>query len=458
MLATILLKLGDNLYVLFALALFVLVAVLNRPRKFPVNLPILSPSGESGPSGARKDIQAFVRNGFQVVQQGYDQYSKKGQNFFMRTPDGLVFVAAPRFIEELRQAPDDKLSAMAASNDVLQVQYTLHPELAHTWYEFDTIRTDLTRSLAPTLPDVVDQCHRGYVSLLGQPSDWTSKHMWPICCRIVTQVTNRLLFGEEMANHPAFTELAANYTYTVFGGAHTIRYYPSWTRSFIMWWKTRMGEEKALAKKLLGPLLISRIKRIKEARRTNGESERGQKRPNDAVQWVLELTPPHHLDDIDLLVARMLHLVVSAIHTSSSTFMDTMYDLALHPEVVAPLREEIDRVMAAEGGWTKQGLTKMHKLDSLIKESSRWHPFITGALDRRAIQDLRLSDGSVIPKGCQVTVPHLPMLFDEDLYGPTANEFDPFRFSKRKETPGEENKHLFVQTSSDYMFFGYVHT
>ena len=96
------------------------------------------------------------------------------------------------------------------------------------------------------------------------------------------------------------------------------------------------------------------------------------------VQWVLELTPPDQMHDIDLLVARMMHLVVSAVHTSSSTFMDTLYDLTLHPEIVDELQEEIQRVMAEEGGWTKQGLTKMSKLDSFIKESARWHPFLTG--------------------------------------------------------------------------------
>lgn len=77
-----------------------------------------------------------------------------------------------------------------------------------------------------------------------------------------------------------------------------------------------------------------------------------------------------------------------------------------------------------------------------------------GALDRLAIRDFRFSDGSILPKGTQVTVPHLPMLFDEDVYGPTANEFDAFRFSKLKAQPGHENKHLFVQTTAQYMHFG----
>ena len=49
-----------------------------------------------------------------------------------------------------------------------------------------------------------------------------------------------------------------------------------------------------------------------------------------------------------------------------------MYDLAIHPEYVAPLREEIERLVATDG-WKKQTLMKMWKLDSFIKESLRFH-------------------------------------------------------------------------------------
>lgn len=65
----------------------------------------------------------------------------------MRAPEGLVFVAAPRFIEEIRSASDDALSAMAINNSTLQVKYTLHPALLEDWYEFDVVRKQLTQTL-----------------------------------------------------------------------------------------------------------------------------------------------------------------------------------------------------------------------------------------------------------------------------------------------------------------------
>jgi cytochrome P450 len=74
----------------------------------------------------------------------------------------------------------------------------------------------------------------------------------------------------------------------------------------------------------------------------------------------------------------MLHLIVSAIHTSSVTYLEAIYDLALHPEIHEELRQEIISVMAQEGGFTKPGLTKMVKMDSFMKESARWHPFLAG--------------------------------------------------------------------------------
>ena len=47
-----------------------------------------------------------------------------------------------------------------------------------------------------------------------------------------------------------------------------------------------------------------------------------------------------------------------------------MFDLAAHPEYVAPMREEVEAIIEAEG-WTKASIGKMHKVDSFVKESQR---------------------------------------------------------------------------------------
>lgn len=47
-----------------------------------------------------------------------------------------------------------------------------------------------------------------------------------------------------------------------------------------------------------------------------------------------------------------------------------MYHLAANPEFIGPLREEMERVIAAEG-WTKTAMGRMWRLDSFLRESQR---------------------------------------------------------------------------------------
>lgn len=57
-----------------------------------------------------------------------------------------------------------------------------------------------------------------------------------------------------------------------------------------------------------------------------------------------------------------------------STLTQTLYNLAAYPEYVEPLRQEIEELVASQG-WDKTTVTKLHKLDSFLKETMRLHPF-----------------------------------------------------------------------------------
>ena len=48
-----------------------------------------------------------------------------------------------------------------------------------------------------------------------------------------------------------------------------------------------------------------------------------------------------------------------------------IYRLAMYPEYTARLREEVEVVQEKENGWTHAALTKMHNLDSFLRETMR---------------------------------------------------------------------------------------
>jgi len=54
----------------------------------------------------------------------------------------------------------------------------------------------------------------------------------------------------------------------------------------------------------------------------------------------------------------------------AQTFTQVLYRLLEHPEYIEPLRQEVEAAVAEEG-WTKAGMDKMHKIDSLIRETQR---------------------------------------------------------------------------------------
>lgn len=83
-----------------------------------------------------------------------------GEPFEVLAPDSrYVFVSSPEHIKEVETAPEDVLSLYAASQQVLQPQYTMH---GFNWYEKPTegvgfvraLRTLLTNSLPEILPSL----------------------------------------------------------------------------------------------------------------------------------------------------------------------------------------------------------------------------------------------------------------------------------------------------------------
>lgn len=74
-------------------------------------------------------------------------------------------------------------------------------------------------------------------------------------------------------------------------------------------------------------------------------------------------------------------------------------------------------------------------------------------MNRLAIQDLKLPDGTTIPKGTSLALSSQRM-WDPAVY-PEPEKFDAHRFVKMRETPGQENKAHLVSTSAEHTGFSH---
>lgn len=71
------------------------------------------------------------------------------------------------------------------------------------------------------------------------------------------------------------------------------------------------------------------------------------------------------------------------------------------------------------------------------------------------MKDYVLSDGTVIPAGTSIGVNAYGISIDGD-FVENPEQFDPWRWSKKREEPGMENQYSFVQTSPTNLIFGLV--
>ncbi|KAK5020876.1 hypothetical protein LTS07_011378 [Exophiala sideris] len=76
-------------------------------------------------------------------------------------------------------------------------------------------------------------------------------------------------------------------------------------------------------------------------------------------------------------------------------------------------------------------------------------------MDRIAMRDYTLSDGTFVPKGTYILTPSSAANLDPDVWGPTAREFDPWRFQKMRLVPGQETLHSLVQMTPKFTYFGH---
>jgi sterol 14-demethylase len=139
-----------------------------------------------------------------------------------------------------------------------------------------------------------------------------------------------------------------------------------------------------------------------------------------------------------MLVAAMF----AGHHTSSVTTAWTMLELLRHPDELAKVREELDRVYPGDEEVTFQSLRELHHTEWAVKEALRLHPPLFILL--RAVQYDFEVDGYTIPKGAWMIVSPL-VAHREDQVFPSATRFDPSRYAPGR---GED------QTPFAYIPFG----
>lgn len=188
--------------------------------------------------------------------------------------------------------------------------------------------------------------------------------------RVVSRMSTRIFMGEELCRDDAWVKASGEYTLKAFEATDPVRRWPRLFRPYVHWfmpicWDLR--RKLAEARRTLEPHIASR-----NATKAAALAE-GKPCPfDDLIEWWESEYGPS-----DNHVINQLTLTVVAIHTTSDLLQQTMIDIALHPELFTPLREEVINVLKTQG-LTKLALYNLKLMDSVFKESQRLKPALLG--------------------------------------------------------------------------------
>ncbi|KAF9261024.1 cytochrome P450 [Marasmius fiardii PR-910] len=391
----------------------------------------------------------FFKDGRAVIEEGCEKY---GSAFKIPTLDGWqVVVNGPKMLEDMRKAPETELSATKAFNDLVKSDYTIAPENMMNPYQIDVVRTPLTRNIGARFEDVRDEIVVAFDDNFPHEHDWVEMSVIKPIQNVVVRASNRLIVDLPLCHNEDYCELNVQFTIDVITDAIKISLFPRFMHPIVGPLISKGRANIKRATKHLAPILQERIKQLAE------HGPEWEDKPNDYITWVIEANRELGADwqrgSIKDLVLRVLSVNLAAIHTTSTTFTHTLYQLAAHPEVVPKLREEVEEVTAREG-WTKAAMVQLKFMDSFLKETQRLTGVSAVTMTRVAAKDFTFSDGTFLPAGTKVAFAAQAVHESESCY-PNPATFRPARFSDMREKEGEGVRHQMITPTSEWLLFGH---
>ncbi|KAH6904404.1 cytochrome P450 [Coprinopsis sp. MPI-PUGE-AT-0042] len=392
----------------------------------------------------------FAEHGRHMIEEGYAKYP--GQAFKIATLETnnrwLIVCNGPSMLDDIRKSTQEHLSFGDASLELLQMDHTIgHPKM-HDEYHADVVRGPLTRGFPSRFDDIKDEIQASFKDIIPVKDEWTSYPLFATLIPIICRTTNRLFVGLPLCRNPEWIRIHSNLTVNIFHGGQMLNEIPAILRPFVGRWITAYHKEARLVKEFLTPLVAERMQQDEQ----HGKKYEG--RPNDLISWLLD-TAPAKLRTLHDFVFRVILINFASIHTTTSTLSNILFDLAPRPEYIEPLREEVEEIIN-EHGWTKEAMGRMRKLDSFMRESSRYGGIGAASVTRHVRKDFKFSNGFVAPKGFRLVVPTSPLHLDPAVYA-DAQTFKGFRFSEMRDGDDQMGalKHQMVQPEPNFLFFGY---
>ncbi|KAK1565905.1 cytochrome P450 [Colletotrichum navitas] len=429
---------GASVYALYLITAALSLLIYSQRESYP-DLPRLNPKKITELTWSARLLD-YAKRSQELLAEGTRQFPDRPYKLF--TDLGDVVMIPSRYAEELKSSRmlEFNRSARDAFHGYIPGLTPLHTEDRMRY----VIQNYMTKTLTSLTGVMSLEVSRALGDIFPNSNEWTEVTPDHIM-HVISRMSSRIFLGEELCNDKEWIQASSEYITLAGHGVFELSRWPRLTRRFVHWFLPTFAEIRRRlirCRAVLQPHINRRIA-IKKA-----VIARGEPNPyNDSIEWFSrELRPNADPTEVQI------NLTILAVHTTTDLLAQTMMDIAKHPEILGPLREETIRVLRTDG-LKKSGLQKLRLMDATFKESQRLRPLFLPYFRRQALDDIALKDGFVIKKGTIVAMDGRTVLLNEKDY-PEPLRWDPYRFIRMRET-GEENKAHLVSSSNKHIAFGH---
>ncbi|KAF8869640.1 cytochrome P450 [Gymnopilus junonius] len=385
-----------------------------------------------------------------MIQEGYNKYY--GSAFKIPTMSKwLVIVSGREMVDDVRRASDQYMSLDATLVEILRTDYTMGPSVFADPYHIGFLRTPLTKHLANHFADAKNEIARTVHELFQMKNNGrVNLPAHEIAMKVIARASHRMFVGLPLCRNSEYLQLSEKFTIDVFVYSQILNMFPEALHPMVGWAITsRVSKTVKRAKDRIHPLVEACIEQKKDYDSGKAESTNNS---SNLISWLVnEAQESGRSFDITDLTRRILVINFVSIGSTAAVLSDALFNLAAHPQYAAPIREEVEAIVEAEG-WTRASIAKMRKLDSFVRETQRTG---TGGAtgNRKIMKDFTFSNGISLPSGTCISFATRPIHHDANHYD-SPTEFQGFRFFDTVTEEGDDPKNQVVSLGPDYLTFG----
>jgi hypothetical protein len=310
----------------------------------------------------------------------------------------LLPLSPPRVVlpnhvmDEIRFLPSDQVSLRKEVYKKMHGRYT-DLGLDHP-VGIAAIKNDLTNNVNRMLPLLQEESIYALNREFGHVGqNWTKISLYDNLLQLAALVNGRMFVGLPLCRDQDWIDLNIQYTLDL---VHTVRAVEKIHPMIRRLKAPFLPEVRNLAayKKRAAVMLKPRIADVVEAKEASGGKKDKERLTFNLIAWMLDQMqrPDYELLASEQIFACKLqgHRVQSiprsrltcilsafgAIHATTITVTNALYDLAAWPQYVPELRAEICEILSQESDHVlrKTAVPKLIKLDSFLRESQRMNP------------------------------------------------------------------------------------